>query len=425
MTPATPEIQFSEHRLTNGLDVLLHRDTTAPLVHLTVHYRVGSSYEAPGNSGFAHLFEHMMFQGSANVPANEHGRLVDAAGGRWNATTSKDRTNYFETLPSSGLSLGLWLEADRMRWLSVTEENFENQRQTVLEEKKQSYDNRPYGVSFLRFDELCYTNWAYGHPVIGSETDLLKAGLDDIREFHRRFYQPSNATLVLAGDFETDEALGEIDRYFGTAPSNRPRATPPDLREPPQTTARHEVVVDDLAALASIQMGYHMPATGEPDSYALTMLALALATGDSSRLRHLLMHERNLVTSLSVSPNGYQGTQVFAIWMQLQKGVEPDLVISLVTDELARLAQEPLTAEEMEKARNQALFRLLERRRTVAGVAELLARFALIFDDPGRVNLESDAFLGVQPEDVQRAAGRTFLPEKRNVLVTIPSSTRQ
>ncbi len=422
MKLSAPEIEFSEHRLDNGLQVVLHRDTTAPLVHVTVHYRVGSSYEEPGRSGFAHLFEHMMFQGSANVPANEHGRLVDAAGGRWNATTSKDRTNYFETLPSSGLSLGLWLEADRMRWLSVTEENFENQRQTVLEEKKQSYDNRPYGASFLRFDELCYTNWAYGHPVIGCESDLLKAGLDDVQQFHRQFYKPSNAILVVSGDFPVEEALSEIDRFFGPASANGQRAASPDLEEPPQTVARHEMMVDDLAVLPGIQIGYHMPASGEPDSYALTMLALALATGDSSRLRHILIHERNLVTSLSISPNGYRGTQVFSIWMQLQKGVEPERVISVIGDELARLAEEPLSDGEMEKARNQALFRLLERRRTVSGVAETLARFALLFEDPGRVNREAEAYLEVRAEDIQAAVGRTFPPERRNVLVTLPGS---
>ncbi len=424
MRLALPQIEFSQHRLENGLEVLLHHDATAPLVHVTVHYRVGSSYEQPGRSGFAHLFEHMMFQGSANVPANEHGRLVDAAGGRWNATTSKDRTNYFETLPSSGLSLGLWLEADRMRWLSVTEENFENQRQTVLEEKKQSYDNRPYGASFLRFDELCYTNWAYGHPVIGSESDLLKAGLDDIQEFHQHFYKPSNATLVVSGDFSGEEALDEIDRFFGPAPVDGPRAPLPDLDEPVQTTARHEVIIDPLAALPSIQIGYHMPAAGQPDSYALTMLALALATGDSSRLRHSLVHDRNWVTSLSISPNGYRGTQIFTIWMQVQKGVEPERVSSLVVDELARLPERPLSAEEMEKTRNQALFRLLEKRRTVSGVAESLARLALLFEDPGRINREAEAYLRVEPEDIQQAAGRALLPEKRNVLVTLPTTSR-
>ena len=195
--------------MSNGLEVILYRDNRIPLTHVSLHYRVGSSYEKRGESGLAHLFEHMMFEGSENVGKNEHGRLLDAAGGSWNASTSKDRTNYYATVPSNYLDLALWLEADRMRSLLITPENFENQRQTVIEEKKQSYDNRPYGRAHLRFDELAYTNWAYGHPVIGQIEDLQKFTLEQAIDFHRRFYGPGNAVLVVAGDIVEADALAK------------------------------------------------------------------------------------------------------------------------------------------------------------------------------------------------------------------------
>jgi predicted Zn-dependent peptidase len=207
-------IDFTEHPLSNGLRVILYRDNRIPLAHVSLHYWVGSSYEQRGQSGLAHLFEHMMFEGSENVAKNEHARLLDAAGGSWNASTSKDRTNYYATVPSNFLDLALWLEADRMRSLRITPENFENQRQTVIEEKKQSYDNRPYGRAQLRFDELAYANWSYGHPVIGDVEDLKQLTLEQAVAFHQKFYGPGNAVLVVAGDINEAEALAKIEQYF-------------------------------------------------------------------------------------------------------------------------------------------------------------------------------------------------------------------
>ena len=227
-----PLIRFRQEKLKNGLDVILHSDNRVPLVHVTLHYRVGSSYEQPGKSGLAHLFEHMMFQGSENVGKAEHGRQVDSVGGRWNASTSKDRTNYFETVPSNALELALWLEADRMRSLEVTSENFENQRQTVIEEKKQSYDNRPYGAALLRFDDLAYQNWAYAHPIIGSVDDLRKTSVEDAVTFHRSHYGPDNATLVVAGDILEEEALHLCHPPFPEHPAEDRRSRAGSGRTP-------------------------------------------------------------------------------------------------------------------------------------------------------------------------------------------------
>ena len=203
----------------------------------------------------------MMFQGSERVAANQHGRYIDLAGGSWNATTSKDRTNYYQTLTSNYLELILWLESDRMRSLRVTRENFENQRLTVIEEKKQSYDNRPYGRAFLRFEELAYDNWAYAHPIIGSVRDLKRATLEEAQEFHRTHYCPSNAVLALAGDFEISSVRPMLERHFGSIPAGTNRSFP-QLEQPPQTAPRSETVIDPLAPLAAVCQGFPMPALG-------------------------------------------------------------------------------------------------------------------------------------------------------------------
>lgn len=416
-----PRVEFSRHRLENGLRVLLCPDERVPLVHVTVHYRVGSSFEQPGQSGFAHLFEHMMFQGSAHVPSNEHGRLVDSAGGRWNATTSKDRTNYYDTLPSHQLKLGLWLESDRMLSLAVTEKNFENQRQTVLEEKKQSYDNRPYGLAYLRFDELAYENWAYAHPIIGCEEDLATATLEDATAFHDAHYGPSTAVLVLTGDFREEEALETILDYFGEAPS-KPVPPAPNLDEPPQTYEKREVLEDPLAILPAIYAGYHMPEVGSAEYNALTMLALVLAHGESSSMYRDLVHERGLVTSLWAGPNQYKGPELFALWCQLQEGVEPLDVIAIVEEHLSRMAADGPSDEELEMARNQVLYRFVSSRKTISGIGESLARFELIHGDADLINQQAGRYLSIKGCDIQRAARQAFRTENRTLITVQPDT---
>lgn len=414
-----PRIDFQEHRLSNGLQVLLHRDNRVPLVHVTLHYRVGSSYERPGLSGFAHLFEHMMFQGSENVGKFQHGRHVDSAGGSWNATTNKDRTNYFETVPSHYLELALWLEADRMRSLKVTPENFENQRQTVIEEKKQSYDNRPYGLAYLKFDALAYANWAYGHPIIGSVEDLQQAGWEDAWRFHQTYYGPARAVLVLGGDIAEDEALEKIRRHFESIP-DQGNAADPHLDEPEQTAEKFEAMQDPLAPLAAVSMGFHMSALGQPDYYALSILAIVLGHGESSRLYRRLIYENNWITSLSVGPNQYKGPELFNVWFQIQSGVEVKKVLQVLDEELRKVQEEEITRQELEKARNQIAFFCVNRLTTVAGVGEWLARYAVYFNDPHLINKEWDRFMSVTPDGILQAARQTFQPPQRTTIVVEP-----
>jgi predicted Zn-dependent peptidase len=414
-----PTVSFESCQLGNGLMVIIHENRRIPLVHVNLHYRVGSSYERPGLSGFAHLFEHMMFQGSENVPRNEHGRLIDNAGGRWNAGTNKDRTNYFETVPAHYLDLALWLEADRMKSLEVNEENFENQRKTVIEEKKQSYDNRPYGLSYLRFDELAYQNWAYAHPIIGSLEDLESASLEDAQQFHRRFYGPGNAVLVISGDIDTAYAISRVEKYFESVPDNT-SVIEPDLEEPAQAQEKSEVMADALAVLPAVSVGYHIPPLGTPDYYALMMLSLVLADGDSSRLYRRFVYENNWVTGLFAGPNQYKGPGMFRIWFQIQDGVDTGMLMKALEDELNRICDKGVREPELEKARNQVSHRFIARLSTVSRVGELLAYYASYFGAPDMVNSELERLGSVSAEEIEQAARRTFVTENRTLILTEP-----
>jgi len=412
-------IDFTEHRLSNGLQVILYRDNRIPLTHVSLHYRVGSSYEQRGQSGLAHLFEHMMFEGSENVVKNEHGRLLDAAGGSWNASTSKDRTNYYATVPSNFLDLALWLEADRMRSLRITPENFENQRQTVIEEKKQSYDNRPYGRAHLRFDELAYSNWAYGHPVIGDVEDLKKLTLEQAIAFHQRFYGPGNAVLVLAGDISEPEALAKVEEYFLPI-ADRTDKFRPDLSEPPQAQEKKELHADVLAALPAILLGFHMPEYGSRDHYALAILSLILTQGESSRLYRKMIYDNNWVTSVYSGPNQYKGPQLFTVWSQMQDGNPPERIQAELLEELGRIGQASVSDQELEKARNNISHAFLTRLSRVSQIGEALANYAVFLNDPGAINTELERFFAVTAADIQAAAGRVFSPANQTAVFVLP-----
>ncbi len=421
MMPSSPRLHFLEHRLENGLQLLVHSSRRVPLVHVSLHYRVGSSYEKPGHSGLAHLFEHMMFEGSENVGRNEHGERISAAGGSWNASTNKDRTNYYQTLPSHYLELALWLEADRMRSLKITPETFENQRRTVIEEKKQTYDNRPYGRAYLRFDELAYTNWAYGHPTIGEVEDLEKADLNDALDFHTAYYGPGNATLVIAGDVDEETAVEMVARHFGSI-ENRTHPEPPQLDEPEQTEEKRETLQDPLAVLPAVSLGYHTAELGSQDYYALSLVALVLSQGASSRLYRRLVYDNNWITGLYAGPNQYRGPELFDIWFQVQNGVDIETVVNATYDELQGLHDSLVPEDELAKARNQLAYSFVERFEKLSQVGEWLARYAVYFDDPGMINRELERFFSVTPELLAEAAARTFHSGNRSVLTVYPSS---
>jgi predicted Zn-dependent peptidase len=402
--------------LSNGLRVVLSPDRSIPTVGIAVYYDVGSRNEVRGRSGFAHLFEHMMFQGSANVGKGEHFQLILNRGGEMNGTTSADRTNYYETLPSNELALGLWLEADRMKSLSITQENFENQRQTVMEERRQSYDNQPYAKSWLRIKELAYGDYfPYAHSTIGDMQDLQNAPLSAVQEFFDAYYAPNNAVLSLSGDFAPAEALKLVEKYFGAIPSrSRPDYAPSALE--PQTEERRETMLDPLAQLPAFHIAYHIPPERDPDHYPLDLLAMALGDGASSRLYQELVKKRELLTGLHVGTDGSRGPDLFSVWAVAAEGKDPKQAQQVIYAELERIAKQGLNERELQKAKNRMRSSFVFGLASNLARAKMLGMFELYFGDAELLKTELDRYLAVTAEDVKRVAGRYFAPTNRTVL---------
>lgn len=415
-------LPIDRRTLDNGLRVVLSPDRTVPTVAIALYYDVGSRNEERGRSGFAHLFEHMMFQGSANVGKGEHFQLIMNRGGSLNGTTSADRTNYFETLPSNELALGLWLEADRMRSLAVTAENFENQRQVVKEELRQSYMNQPYAMSGLRINELAYGSyWPYAHSTIGEMQDLDNAPLEAVQAFFDAWYKPNNAVLSIAGDFDPDEAMALVERYFGgIARGPVPPYEPPELQ--PQTAERRESMPDQHAELPAFHIAYPIPPSRTDDHYALELLGLILGDGQSSRLYQKLVKEDEICQQISVGTDDRRGPDLFSVFAIMARGHEPAEAQTAVFEELARVGQRGVTARELEKAHNRVRAYFVFGLQTNMSRARQLAEFEMYWGDAELIRAELDRYLAVTRDDIQRVANRYFEPTSRTVLDVLPTS---
>ncbi len=416
------QLPVERHRLDNGLRVVLSPDRTVPTVAIAVYYDVGSRNEEMGRSGFAHLFEHMMFQGSANVGKGEHFQLIMNRGGSLNGTTSEDRTNYFETLPSNELALGLWLEADRMRSLAVTAENFENQRQVVKEERRQSYENQPYALSMLRINELAYGDyWPYAHSTIGDMQDLDNAPLEAVQEFFSRYYRPNNAVLSIAGDFDPSEAMELVERYFGDIEAGEtPPFEPPELQ--PQTAERHETMLDAHAELPAFHIAYHIPPNRTPDHYALELLSLVLGDGESSRLYQKLVKEREICQSIHVSTDDRRGPDLFSVFGVMARGHRPSEAQALIFEEITSVARRGITERELTKAHNRVRAYFVFGLQSNLSRARQLAEYELYYGDARLVRTELSRYLAVTRDDIQRVAGQYFDATNRTVLDVIPTA---
>ena len=407
--------------LENGLRVVLEPDPSVPAVAIAVTYDVGSRNEQPGRSGFAHLFEHMMFQGSKHLKKGEHFQLVAARGGTLNATTSSDRTNYFQVLPSNELALGLWLEADRLRWLDVTPQNFENQRKVVQEEYRMRVENAAYVPASIRLSELAFQSYfPYSHPTIGSMADLEAARFEWVRDFHRSYYAPNNAVLAIVGDFDADQAIELVRRYFARAEPQRalPRYAPPAL--PAQTAEKSAVVRDALAKTPGLYYGWVIPAARTPPHYALELAALVLAGGESSRLHQKLVRERAMARSVSAGTDDNRGPDLFTIQTELTSSGDLKAVRREIDAELARLAQSGPSQAELERARSRVRASFVFGLESCLSRATQLGEFELYWGDARLLTRELEAYLTVSVRDVQRAVLEQLTPARRNVIEVLP-----
>ena len=426
-TDASPlaRLPIRREQLDNGLRVVMSPDRTVPTVAISVYYDVGSRNEVRGRSGFAHLFEHMMFQGSANVAKGAHFQLVMNRGGSLNGTTSHDRTNYFETLPSNELALGLWLEADRMRSLAVTGENFENQRQVVMEEWRQSYRNQPYAMSFLRINELAYGDyWPYAHSTIGDIQDLENAPLTAVQEFFDTYYSPSNAVVSIAGDFDPEEAMTMVRRYFGDIPAREvPEFQPGEL--PPQTSERTETMQDPLAPRPAFHLGWHIPPSREADHYALEMMGLILGDGESSRLYQQLVKEEEIAQEIFVGTDDRRGPDLFSVWAILAEGHTGEEARELIYAQLENVAEEGVTERELQKAQNRVSSLFVFGLQSNLQKSQRLAEYEVYFGNAELIREEMARYMAVTSEDIQRVAGQYFAPTNRTVLDVVPAPQQQ
>ena len=419
-----PPTSLDEFTLTNGLRVVLSQDRAVPVVSVAVYYDVGSRNEREGRTGFAHLFEHMMFQGSENVPKAAHFQFIFNAGGTMNGTTSTERTNYFQTLPSNYLPLALWLESDRMRSLKVTQENLDNQRNAVQEEKRLRYDNQPYVGAFLRINELIFKNPANAHSTIGSMEDLDAATIDDVKEFFRIYYAPNNAVLTVVGDFDNQEARELVEKYFGNIP--RQSDPPPvDVSEPEEVLLREEKFYDQLAPAPAFVLGWKFPARRTPDFYALSLAGTLLFEGDSSRLYQKPVKGDESVVSIEGGVDERRGPSALYIFALPKPGEDVEKIRAQIFEEINRIAIAGPTSEEMEKLRNSLCNDAVRGRQSSMYRAQRLAEFALYDSNPHLVDSELDQYLNVSASDIKNAVARYIDVDNRVVLDIIPAAAAE
>lgn len=393
-----------QFRLDNGLKINFLRSVKAPVVAVNLWYKVGSKNEEPGKSGFAHLFEHMMFQGSANVPKNQHMALINDVGGTLNGSTNKDRTNYYQVVPANQLRLALWLEADRMRSLAITEENFENQRATVKEERRQQIDNAPYMLSlYEQLDELVYQNWAYQHSIIGSMADLDAASLQDVAAFHQRFYQPNNAIMSVVGDVDMTEMLESVKELFADISAGAP-VPEVDLSEPEQKEERRMEYRDPFAPLPASICAYQIPPRDHPDFYALEMIEKILFDGESSRMWQRLIEKDESVLHLSGSLAGRQGPGKLVVFAQLRPGIKMKTVQSALQQEIDYLQTDLVKPAECQKALNQFKSDFWSGMGRAQNRADALSFYTTYFDDPALLYKDMERYAAVTPEQIRDAA---------------------
>jgi predicted Zn-dependent peptidase len=414
-------IDYKEYTLDNGLRVILSEDHSVPIVTVDVWYHVGSAYEEEGKSGFAHLFEHMMFQGSENVGKAEHSQLVQRAGGNNNGSTTQDRTNYFETLPANRLNLALWLEADRMKSLAVTGENFENQRNVVKEERRQRIDNQPYGNAFLTSDTLSFDFVPYRHTTIGRMVDLDNGTVEYAQAFYKRYYTPNNAVLVVVGDIDQKSTMKLVEKFFGGIPRG-PEIKPLTGEEPPHTAERRATEQDKNANVPAVFVAYTIPSSKNDDIPALELLGKILTDGESSRMYNRLVKEEKAAVVVFGGVDVRRGPGLFRFIAASNVGVDIAKCEALMFEEIEKLKKEGFDAKELEKAKIQFKSDFIRDRQTVLGKAEAIHDHVYFSEDLARINTDIDRYMAVTNDDIMRVAKKYFIEINRTVVIAQPAS---
>jgi zinc protease len=417
------KVPVTYYKLPNGLKVVLSQDSSAPIVAVGVYYQIGFRIEPRDRTGFAHLFEHMMFQGSKNLGKMQFVRLIQNNGGVLNGSTRFDFTNYYEVLPANTLETVLWAEADRMRGLDITEANLTNQKGVVSNEVKVNVLNRPYGgFPWLDMPQYANTNWYNAHNFYGDLKDIEAATLDDVQHFFATYYVPNNAALVVVGDFKIDQAKAWVQQYFGNIPAGKVPPLP-DLSEPEQTAEKHATKIDKLASKPALAFAYHMPERRSKDWYAMGLLNQILLQGDDSMLVQEIVKKRGYASSVDGGVNqlgnlyDYRGPMLFTAGLIHDDSVTSPQIMSAVDGVMQRVIDQPVDAATLRRAQTKLISDLYDQEGNLGlGKVDLLACFALFDDDPDQINTLVENFKKLTPEDLQAAAKQYLRPQNRTIL---------
>jgi predicted Zn-dependent peptidase len=408
-------IKFVEYDLPNGLHVILHENHASPVVATYVLYHVGSKNERPDRTGFAHFFEHLMFEGTDNIPRGKIDKYVSGAGGNLNASTSFDQTDYYFNLPSNQLKLALWIESERMMHAKIDETGVETQRKVVKEEKRRSYDNRPYGSLFEELAKLVFKDTPYSWVPIGSAQYIDQATIEEFRDFWKTFYIPNNATLAVAGDFDLEATKKLIAEYFGPIPRGK-EIERPKVQLPPQSAAvQHDVLKDNTPLPATLHAWRAVKET-DPDAYALELLGNILSSGRSSRLYKRLVEKEQVALEVEAFPYLLENAGMLGVYATGQQGVKLEQLDALIDEEVEKVKKEGVTEEEYRKALNQQEAQFAGSFGTMNARAKNLARYHLFYGDANLINTELDRYFAVKREDLQRVANKYFTKEGVNIL---------
>lgn len=417
------EITFTEFDLDNGLHVILHQDNSTPIVAVSVLYHVGSKNEDPDRTGFAHFFEHLMFEGSKHINRGEFDTYVSNAGGVNNANTSMDRTFYYEIFPSNQLELGLWLESERMLHAKIDSKGIETQREVVKEEKRQRVDNQPYGTWLSNSFANAYNVHPYKWPVIGSMEHLDAASDEDFHHFYETYYLPNNATLSIAGDIDIDQTRELVEKYFGEIPSG-PEVIQPEIVEPPLDGPVVDTVYDNIS-LPAMFFTYRIPAQTHPDIYAIKMLGTLLSGGESSRMVKRLQNEEKLAIQISNFPMDLEDPGVSFIIALPNVGVELETLREGIDEEIRKVQEELITEREFQKLQNQFESSFIQSNTSMVSIAESLANYYTYYGNTNLINTEIENIRKVTREDIRRVAREYFTPDNRVLLYYLPKPQNQ